>query len=115
MQEQNQQEVSFLADDFDLGSMPYLPGLFDAIDILIDDCAKEHKADLTQLKRFVAGHVAKDELMEFEGKFDIVGKKSIVHLFKSRNFLKNGSIFRRISVTLHPKKEHNVVRSKIKT
>lgn len=75
MQEQNQQEVSFLADDSNLGSMPYLSGLFDAIDDLINDCAKEHNADLTQLRRYVAGHVAKDDLMEFQGKFDIVGEK----------------------------------------
>ena len=75
MQEQIQETI-FVADSSTLHSMPYLSGLFDAIDDLIINCAKENNvANIAQLKRFVAGHVAQDDWREFEGQFEVLEKK----------------------------------------
>lgn len=72
---QQTQTNIFLASNHILREMPYLCGLFEAIDDLIIGCAVANDADLTQLKRFVAGHVARDDLEEFKGSFHQLGEQ----------------------------------------
>lgn len=76
MQEQTHQSSKFLALSYDFEEMPYLSELFESIDQLIEECAEDNGADLTQLKRFVAGHVARADLKEFPSKFETIKKKA---------------------------------------
>jgi hypothetical protein len=75
MQEQTHQVAPLLIHPSSLDSRSYISGLFQAIDELIIDCAEVNNADLTELKRLVASHIAKDDLKEFEGKFHMVRKE----------------------------------------
>ena len=73
--QQIEQSTLFLANSSTHESMPYLHKLFEAVDDLIAECAEENSTDLTQLKRFVAGHVCREDLTEFEGHFKVSEKK----------------------------------------
>lgn len=77
MQEQIQQTACFLADNDTIEQKPYLSELFNAVDQLIVKCAEKNNVDLTELKRFVAGHVAKEDSREFEERFQVFEKRKI--------------------------------------
>jgi hypothetical protein len=75
MDQQTHQTSTFVTPYAASKRESYLDGLFEAIDELIVDCAEVNNVDLTQLKRFVAGHVAMDDMNEFLGKFQVFEKK----------------------------------------
>lgn len=74
MQEQSIQNFPLLASTSEFSSMPYLSGLFEAIDELIMQCAEDNSADLDQLKQFVSDHVAGKES---KGQVEKLGKKEV--------------------------------------
>lgn len=71
------QQSSFLASDEDFKKMPDLKDLFRDIDELIASYVEKHpETNETITRRFVAGHVAYEDLNQFESFFKVLGKKS---------------------------------------
>ena len=76
MAEQIQLDPSYLATPTILEKKPYLSNLFRAIDELIADCVEENDGNLIEIQRFVAGYVAREDLVEFEKSFTVLEKKT---------------------------------------
>lgn len=66
----------FFATEGDLLRIPGLSNLFEKVDQVISDYLEEHKGEVdeNEVRRFTAGHIANDDLVETEGNFKVLGK-----------------------------------------